>query len=453
MPGKPESGRLLAVGVIAGASCLGVLVVAGTLPMLAGVLALLVLFVLGLTLRDPVLLGLAPVLVALAAPWQRILALEENPVFNPVAWVAVGCLLVLSLRRTQPLLRLDTVSVMGALTAVWAVLGWVAGPGRTAGLTRWLYFWILGMLVYQLIRPAQCVRALRNGAAWVAVGLGGYATVEWLLKSNPIFGRLIPTFAEATIVSVYTYRPAATLGHPLLVADVLGLVLVLVACQLFEDRTKRRVLAVALLIGSLGLVLTGARGAMLLTGAAVCLALVGYSSGIASVGKRALVLLALVGVIAALVGPVVTDRFSGAFDTASYRQRLTSLSVASAVLARSPVFGAGPGSAYREIAQRGHAVVIPESEYASQGMGLGLPGLALVVGIPVAAAISRRRPGALRRTAPILVYILCIIGTHNVFDWWSGVPFFFTAVALIGAASSDENVGPETAVSGMDAPR
>jgi O-antigen ligase len=211
--------------------------------------------------------------------------------------------------------------------------------------------------------------------------------------------------------------------------------MVLVAIAALRRGRVTTLEASSLIAGTVGMVVSGARGAMILTLGAIVLAALMSRTNTTGWLRRLMVVVVAAAVVGSLAGPLLQSRFSGSLESASFEQRLVSLRVAADVVLESPFFGVGPGGGYDAIASRGYAVDIPETEYAGQAMGLGIPGLVMVVGVVAMATWSARRAGHVRWAAPLAVYSLGVIGTHNFFDWWGGAIFYFTAAALIAAGA------------------
>lgn len=426
--------RSLAIAGIAIAIAFGVLIGtgrAGIALLLMGVVA----YALLLDRAPAELLSLAPFVVAMIAPWQRIEPFRSNVVLYPVLLVTLVTLAVLLLRGSiQP--RLGAPQALGLFVAGWAVLGLALGHGTTILALRWVLLWLIGYGVYQLVDNER-VRGLLVSWAWLPSGLlGGYALVEWVFKRNPVFGPIVPVYIESNLLDAYRFRPAATLGHPLVVADLLGLLLVLCVVALQRKAAPRGLVALGLAAGMAGLLVTGARGVMLVTAVAVVAALVvawrptlretATTMSVAGLGAAAV----------ALAYPLLAARFEGAFASGSFGQRLLSLSAAAEVVRTSPLFGVGAGGASLAMLGQGFVNITAETEYAGLLMGVGIPGLVAVLAMPVVAVIAlmRSSEGEDRARWPlaiaVAVYALGVIGTHNYFDWWFGAGVFWACVAL-----------------------
>lgn len=426
--------RLAPAVVLAGCYvAIGAVIALGSAGSALVVAAVVALLGFAATVSEPELLGPLPVVLTLSAPWQRLETFSDRMHLYPVFWVAVLVTVICASRRGLRFLALDGVIVASSFHLVWVLLRRAYGYGDTQAMLRWLALWVLGLMIYLLVRSPTVSSRAMHWSWLVAAGLGLYSSVEWLFKRNWIFGGLVPVAVEKTFLSADGYRSQASLGHPLVLADVLGvLLLVGLTNEMLSERLRPLRIA-GLGAGLLGMVFSGGRGALVML--LVCtIAAVAFQKMRFNVRLRRTMLIVLaVSVILAVAAPVIESRFRGVHESESFQQRVRSIVVAASVVSQSPIFGSQAATPQEELASKGLAVVIPESEYASKAISTGIPGLLGILAVPIAGLLVSWKRGGGWRGLPIALYSLGIIGTHNFFDWWGGVVLYFGATALVSA--------------------
>lgn len=368
----------------------------------------------------------------LVAPWQHLTILSQRTVAYPVLWIVLLLVVTLVLRDAFP--QLDRRALFGfALVFGWAVLGMVLGHGNLSRLTSWVVFWGLGFGCFTLLSVPGALRRLVQNSWWVGAVLGGYAIVEWLLKRNLLFGDVIKGLWDPSFYADNTFRITASLGHPIVAAAVFGFLLTLLAWAWANEVLTPRRFAAGFIPCGVALVLSGSRGALVVTMAAILLVIV--VPGRSPRRRVALLLsLALAAVVVVTLVPTTLEaRFAKLSSDASFLQRVAGLEAAREVVAREPLWGMGAG--YGDLALRdlGYIETNYESEYAGLLIGLGIPGALLVLGLPL-IALFRTRDRRLRialSVAPLAVYAVGILGPANMFEWWGGTILYWTAIAFV----------------------
>ena len=414
---------------------------AGSLLLLAAVGALFVWMAARMESRDFAALSLG---LLVAAPWQQIAVADQNPVYDPVMWAALLLILVLVARRGFP--RLDRCALFDfGLVLIWAVLGILLGHGQFGRSATWVLFWVLGFGVFVLLSVRDALRRVIQNCWWVGAALGAYAIVEWMLKDNVLFGNLIQGLWAPSFYASATFRITATLGHPIVAGAVFGFLLTLLAWAWTNGLLAPRLFAAGFIPCAAALVLTGDRGALIVTVLAllVVIAVPGAYSR-----RRAALLLGLIlafVVVVTVIPTTLESRFADMSRDSSFLQRTAGLTAASTVVAREPLWGMGAGYGDFALRDLGYIETNYETEYAGLLIGLGIPGAVLVLGLPLVALFrsSGRRVRLAFSVAPFAVYAIGILGPSNMFDWWGGTILFWTAIGFVTMGDKLLGASPE----------
>lgn len=437
--------RVSFVAVAIGAAVLGAAIGMGS-PVAAIALTLAFVGVLWLFRGKPEHLVWLPLALVLIAPWQRIQPFRSEFLLYPVAWAIVAVCAVLLLRE-RFVVASTPAAVVGLFVAGWALLGFALGHGAAVQTGRWLMTWILGFLFASIALTRGAGKAIVAKAWFPAAALGAYVSLELALRRNPIYGGLITVVRDQGFLQYARFRPNGTLGHPLATADMLGLLIVLTIAgwRLGRVGSTRALLGASL--GAIGLIATGARGALIVTVLAVAAAILIEWRPTMRENLIAVGVVGLSGLVVMVMLPIIEARFSGALGTSSFAQRVASLAAASSVIRSSPLFGEGAGMANIAMLRQGFINFSYETEYAGLLIGLGFPGMIAAIGMPVLTlrrVFSHHTPRVWRPLGvAVVVYGLGIIGTHNVFDWWLGPILYWLCVILPETVAAEEPLPTE----------
>jgi hypothetical protein len=336
--------------------------------------------------------------------------------FGPTKWlvvtVAIGCAATLALwSRERP--RLPRLMVVAGLvflgwTAIAAAFGrdplyaWTGTPERRLGVVTWCVF-ALCAAIASTFDAASLARWTR-WATGAGAACGAYALVELVWRA--------PIGIDTT---------SRRLGGPFGSAAYLGAALCLllpIAVGVVTDRGERRVWrgvgAFAVASGVVALVGSGSRAAWVGLGVAAVVAVVRLRP------PRSMVLtaIALTGVAIVVLAPRLDDVVERAVPADS---RLDEWAMATRVIARHPLFGAGP-EGYRTVVADGVSAeyertygrdVLPDRAHSAPldvAVTIGLPGMVMYVAIVGAVVVAAWRAlGRRDRRAAVAVGVIAYL--------------------------------------------
>jgi len=399
---------------------------------LIGVLVACGVFLAGVVV-EPRYYALAVLILLTLAPWQKFTMLQNSPWAFPILWVVLVLVLLAAVKgalRNTPVRHL----VLGLGVVVWTVLALWFGYGRLGLVLRWSGLWIAGVGLFCLMSVNGSRAVLLKGIPAIGTIVSGYVIVETVLKHNPLYAGVVATSVEPAFLAAATFRPTGSVGHPLVVADFVGLAIIVTLVALRVGAVRPPIAVPFLMLELLGLASTGARGAIITTILAAAAAFAVSSEVFGRRVRSAILFLAIGGIVWAAVGSVLLARFAGVVQSASLQQRLSGFAAAAFVVRDSPIFGRGAGYGPLALRELGYRIINYETEWAGLLIGLGVPGALMVLSAPLLAmkdAMSMRWRGPAREVSiACAVYALGIIGTHNVFEWWGGAMLFWVCVAF-----------------------
>lgn len=358
-------------------------------------------------------LGISRLFGSFIAPAIVVLGVWEARVFArsavrhrhvPLSW------LLLSVGAAALLVADSLLSSHLARSFAWTVTFMIAVP--------------LAAIATMVSGPGPRILLLR---AWtgLAIFLGLFALLEGTFHRNPL-ARAYVIDGQPLRQTWSVYRIETTLGHPLFNAlffAVTASVMLGLALQRF---TLPR--AIAGILAAIAVVLTASRSGALAVAVGLGIALAGVAfARTTSVGKRLLVAgSVLIAVVAVSQASVLKQRDTSSEGQNSVAYRLQVVHDAVRLIEHGAVFGSGPATSQFQLADTGSSLTF-ENSMLQVGVSVGVPGLALIVGLLMAAmgvAFRLRRWEALGAVA---AYVVCVSG----FNVWDQIPESF---ALLGFA-------------------
>ena len=387
--------------------------------------------------------------ILLVIPLDFIGPFAEDLRAVPVFGVALAGAVLSLLAPQRPLGALarsswDVVAFGAGLVLAFSING-------TAGGVRQAVMLVAGMLYYFWIRAShEPGQGLRREFLRMLLYVGivqGLATVIERFLGAPTFASLVPGYEPA--IKDFTLalgaRAAALAGHPLrLGALEMSALIAGIGLSRGTHGRDRMLATFSIAICSMGLLLSGARGAWLgvLVGVISLLVItpaaeshkIAFRLGIVSVASW--FVLEASGVLA-----VAQDRlFGAAARPASLAQRVGVLASTVEIWGERPVLGYGYGTYLEEIYAAGFRFSNTENEYVNFVLSGGIVSLAgvAIMGVRGVVLVWRSRYTALVPTmGGLLVAWLVIIGTFNAFSWSAAFPLFMSMLAVI-ADGADE---------------
>jgi hypothetical protein len=377
--------------------------------------------------------ALAVLVLLCLAPWQQLAVVQSTIWLFPVLWV-VFILVVFAMVKgalgSVPVLHV----VVGLSVVAWTLLGLGLGYGRLGLVLKWSGLWIAGVGLFSLATVVGARAVLVKWLPALGALMSAYTILEFVLKYNPLYGGVVSRWVEPSFLAAASFRPTGTLGHPLTVADFLGFAIVVTLVGLRSRVISSRRAVLFLVVESTGLVLTGARGILLLTVLAAIVLTVASSEALGGRLRLAALIASTAGVVWLAFGDLVLVRFAGIAQSQSLEQRFAGFAAAAAVVKESPLFGKGAGYGALALQQLGYPIINYESEWAGLLIGLGVPGALLALSTPllsIKAAVSARWRGPAGEMAVAsAIYAFGMAGTHNLFEWWGGAMVFWVCVAF-----------------------
>ncbi len=252
----------------------------------------------------------------------------------------------------------------------------------------------------------------------LAAGLSCFAAIEYLLHRNPIFGTLYTEGPFPVIQHWKTYRVTTTLGHPLYNAMVFAAATAAAFATYLQ--TRRVAYLAAFIVTLMGLFLTGSRGALFLTPAAIVVVVIFQlrkgDKPLRGLGRIVLIIAIGIGVAGVLYAQTVGARASTGEARSSTEARYRDVGVSLSTASHTHFLGSGPGtsnSAKDEGAESVNASsLVIENSYLQLLVSIGIPGLLLV--LVLFASIMREgvRRSQLPATAAF-VSVALVISTFN----------------------------------------
>jgi O-antigen ligase len=408
------------------------------------------------------------IVVAACTNLSSLPAAASIPV-NPAILVLAVSVVVLEVLRGRLTLRWPLVLTLAFGAIILMVPSMLAGLDQLAswlvvkGLLKDLLFLVV---VYFLASAAGAARLLACTLTLVMAGLGGLAVVnQFLLGNASTFGGLAVVSSSGG-VGVSTLRNQGPFDDPNFFGRLLVLAVPLALALAVQAWNRRLKLQCALwcaaelsILG--GIYMTGSRGAMLATGAAVVVWMVLAGPQF----RRRLIFLPVL-LIPVLLIPGIGSRLltldnlapssSFAEEDGSVLERAAAARVTFAIFKANPVLGVGPGNANtlsEPYAAAGdglvHREVAAHNTYLQLAAEDGLIGLlgwlTFLVGVLVVAVKTVRAYPVLPNAPPVDARLLAAAGAASMAAWMSASVFLhfaflrplFVVVAMVGVLASE----------------
>jgi O-antigen ligase len=361
-------------------------------------------------------------------PVPTLFATSIGPNLLAAVIFALRCRVRLRGRPVQPVGK--TVAIVSIGTVGWLALATIQSSARGTSFLWSLSFCVLALgVAYSTRFIPQAAAELER--AWLALGgvVAAYAVLEaFVLHANPVFGSFYEhTTAGRPVLQVWSvYRATTTLGHPL----VNGLFLACTFPIAVGWAANRRSLGTAALAALVlaGVAATGSRGALLaaVIGGGVALAIRLPAGGrVTAISPLRLAVACVVGL--ALLAGAGSVFLGGRQDSEEGRissdYRSQALTRGMQLIRADPLFGSGPGTAYR--ASAGQLGILPgdpsaggalENSWLELAVAAGLVGLVLVLVLlaeAVRAALAAGNGG-------VLGALVAFVASAASFNWLEG---------------------------------
>jgi len=408
----------------------GIVVLAAVGGIEAAGLGLLALVALVTAWRRPYLLGPFAALMLPAGERMHVLAAQVAPLEAVVGGGAVGYLVHLASKRERP--RLTVAHwVFAALVAAIALS--TLGPVDDSDRLREVLFWAaLGIVFYAVTVQVGSRRLL-------LVALAAATLVEALVTIYEYVDGWSDRFSLLNGAIVYPL-PSGTLGHPNALAQFLVLaVLGVLALALAEQGALRRVGFLAVVMGSLALVVTFSRASWIAFAVGVSVYLLDRrtrvpvlaAGAVAAIGAASLALFN-----AGAIGARISSPFSG--DTAGlYGFRAELVRRAAETIADHPFAGSGRFEEAGVYAGRPDLATHPHNLFLGVAVFFGIPA-AIAFGALVLLALrsawrgSRARASADSLTALGFLALLVALLVNGILEYplWNTSLLVLVVLAL-----------------------
>jgi hypothetical protein len=390
----------------------------------------------------------APMFLLLSVPADHIATLN-----GPVqGFMVLGLLMILAAsqllrNRGRLSLRLDLDLLLLVTVLTIPTLLNLAG-----GESRGLLFWFAAVFALIWLRSAQgVVEDLPEQVMTAIVLAGSLGSVLAILAyvGTVDLAGIVPGYEPSALDfdSFMGLRASGLSGHPLRFGTLTMLGSIISLAWLAESqRTERSTVLASTSLGlsSLGLALSGARGAWLGLCLGVAAMILGQRDALAR--RRVVRLMVAISIGAGIIalsgfGTFLYERLAGsAAHPASWAQRQDALVAVAGWGRRIPLFGLGFGGATELTARMGMLLPNLENEYLRFLLAAGVAGplVLLVMGVRrIRSAI--RLPSGLTRSAGIgcLTALFVNMATYNLFSW-SVAPSLFVAVAVLTLGKARE---------------
>jgi hypothetical protein len=361
--------------------------------------------------------------------------------------------------------------VLAVLVVATGAMVLLANSSTTARY-YYLSFIVVGCMAFITAwRGSRAQKDLRL-LSWVIVLAGGTAAalgvLEFVIKRNPIYGTYLPSqavlqgrpklppgFIAPRSLASGGYRITSTIGHPLDVAALLSVVvLVSLGLAISADNPRERWIAFG--VGALGfvaMVMTRSRALLILTPVAILLLVVVSRRSRPITGTTILI---AIGVAAAiwLTRDIWLSRFTSQASASSTQARVLGLHYTESLLPSTIPFGLGFGAAQSRAGARGQTIGSASSEIGwgelliDGGPLFALALLAIPVGGCISALRDRGRGDPMRLTYGVAALLLVIDGFS--FNAVAVMPrsFLFVTMIAAGAAITDVSEADSTEMIG-----
>lgn len=332
--------------------------------------------------------------------------------------------------RSQKNLLAQVGMISTVLFTMWMVLKTIDSVSLQRSLAWGGAFMLLALC--PLLTPMDRATSSKLKTTWMVLGalLSVYGLFEYAFEENLLYSRLYQTAPFPIAQYWSSYRITTSLGHPLW-NSLFFAVSAAIAVGQFAETGRSRWLALGVLSG-VGVFLTVSRGgivAMTLAVLAIAVAALakaangrgddGRSSSVEVVRKgggapRALVILALCLVCVALVSQssIFQQRSSSSNGVASSAARFELIPLALEISEEDGYLGSGTGTSNYTVLDAGQGVVV-ENSYLQLLVSLGIPGLAFLLIVLIAAILAAFRAGSYAVGGGLLAYSVSIAG----FNW------------------------------------
>jgi hypothetical protein len=235
-------------------------------------------------------------------------------------------------------------------------------------------------------------------------------------------------------------RAQGTLAHPLMLALLLTVALALALNKKALPSAPARLLIVVALVG--GIAATGSRSALLLA-----IFLLVFRSSESRQEARLPILLAIVAIAIVLAFPLISPAIDSLMGTGSYTHRLGAIQSVSSLLMREPLsilIGDGSASSIRMFAEgllQNDGLAAVDNQYVMTFIETGVVGLIIVVGLLVSAFF--------RASFEIRSVVIVLIVQFSVFDaliWPMSAFIFWFFIGLAHAQSQAERTLDQASV-------
>jgi hypothetical protein len=293
-------------------------------------------------------------------------------------FIIIGKVLLGSIIRDTPHNGLGVLAFVNAVCVLIVALGPVhsINPLRSTGigLAMIINFYFIQTLSIDDSTSWQLVKILRV----FVISLSMFAILEYILKSNFLYGKLYASANVSIIQEWSVYRVTTLLGHPLSNATVFGCFSLLFF--IIWISTNSRSDFVAFLLPAVGLGLTAARGSIV--SYAICLSIIIlFFPGAKERSGRYTRILATMTItmlaIFILIRGIEQFRFTSTEGTESTKARLLLIKRVTQIIPSNP-FGFGPGTAQEYFTTNSNTKLIVENSIFEILLGFGIIGGSII---------------------------------------------------------------------------
>lgn len=304
--------------------------------------------------------------------------------------------------------------IFAALFTIWVTLSALVHSSQAFGL-GWMLSITVALFIGLTVRSAPREASLLMNT-WIVVGsiAGVYAIVEFALGESPLFGALYALNDQVVAQHWSVYRAQVSFGHPLFAGSFFTAAAVLSIIRWLEKGGK--LLLLAGLLSSAGMVATLSRGSMLATIIAIAagVLVISLARGRRGIGRYTLLIL-VAGAAIMLVTSLdaFNERNNSLEASLSAGARDTGFMVAMQAAESSGFLGSGPATSGMTAAQFGEVVI--ENSYLQILISLGIPGLVLLTLFFGAVLVGGLRARRFAPTAALLGVLIALAG-FNALD-------------------------------------
>jgi len=311
------------------------------------------------------------------------------------------------------------VAVLGLAAIAWLTVETVTSISLVRSI-GWSTSFVVLVLVPLLSRSLDERETRRITTTWIVlvIGLTGFGVAERLLETNPLYGSLFLGGEYPILQHWSSYRITTTLGHPLSNSLFFAIGVTLTLGRYVHEGSRHSLLAAG--VGLAGLLLTVSRGGVVAVAVGVAVVLVapqarkdGRGGAHGTSRRRVTGLLTLVtGGLAILASPEFQERQQSWSGIASAQQRSEIGPIVLRAASSMQWLGSGPGTSNGLLRTLGTPVII-ENSYYQLLLSLGVPGLALFVGLVATVVVV----GLHRRDAAAVGALAALCVAAGGFNW------------------------------------